>query len=605
MNYSQDTRPRLTYSLRALRGFGYGLRQKTMVGSIRADEALNPRLDEILKAVEDYSTNNYYKPGQPLDTANTAIAKLFRLYLLAHQYAKIPVFEELKLRPTDQAQGLDNPSLSRANIYQVALPYWDLNASRDVISWIATTAQVHQGTPDIQSLLNRIGRHGLHGTNAYPFLKAAWQQRAHYSQVAGRTMQLGLGAQSRWMNSSLTDRTPGIAVSIARNKHTTNQLLGRLGFPVPRQVVVTSLEQASHAAAQLDCPVAIKPQDQDQGRGVSVGLSNQDDIEIAYKLAAQYSSSVIVEQTCTGIDYRITVFEGKVVKVMQRTPLTVRGDGHSSITSLLKQAEELSLKEQGPALQQSNPYLVDNEILQTIQHQGYGLNDTPPKGLDVPLRRKANLSTGGTQTLITIATIHPDNIHLAVSATKLLRLDFCGIDLIMPDIRKSWLDVGGHIIELNAQPQLGVRYAPEVYAEIVDQMLIGHTPSVQLVLDLTTHDSPTAITAKHPTVQGLTAGLMPPVVVASSTHLWKDSQLIQSNQQAPGATIQAALHEPTAHSLIFIMGVQELLDHGLPTHQIKTIHCMSEATMHPAILAQQLKQIQAIAPNTSLHLVRP
>lgn len=588
-----------------MRGFGYGLRQKTMMGSITTDERLNPRLDEILKAVEDYSTNSYYKPGSPLDTANTAIAKIFRLYFLVHQYAKIPVFEELRLGPTIQAQGLDNPSLSRTNTYQVALPYWNLNASRDVIAWIATTAQVHQGTPDIQSLLNRISPHGLHGTNAYPFLKAAWQQRAHYSQVAGRTMQLGLGAQSRWMDSSLTDQTPAIAVSMVRNKHTTNQLLGRLGFPVPRQAVVTSLEQANQAAAQLGCPVTIKPQDQDQGRGVSVGLSNQDDIEIAYKLAAQYGSSVIVEQTCAGIDYRVTVFEGKVVKVMQRTPLAVRGNGHSSITSLLKQAEELSLKEMRLALKQRNPYLVDDEILQTIKHQGYSINDVPPKGLDVPLRRKANLSTGGTQTLIPISTIHPDNIHLTVSATKLLRLDFCGVDLIMPDIRKSWLDVGGHILELNAQPQLGVRYAPEVYAEIVGQMLIGHAPSVQLVLDLTTHDSPTAITAEHPTVQGLTAGLMPPVVVASSTYLWKDSQLIQSSKQAPGATIQAALHEPTAHSLIFIMGVQELLDYGLPTHQIKTIHCVSETTMHPAVLPQQLKQIQAVAPNTSLHLVRP
>ncbi|MDP1648637.1 MAG: hypothetical protein Q8M01_10615 [Rubrivivax sp.] len=52
--------------------------------------------------------------------------------------------------------------------------------------------------------------------------------------------------------------------------------------------------------------------------------------------------------------------------------------------------------------------------------------------------------------------VHPDNIALAVRAADILRLDFAGIDLITPDVTKSWLEMGGAICEINGQPQFSV-----------------------------------------------------------------------------------------------------------------------------------------------------
>src|SRR5690606_15149419 len=52
--------------------------------------------------------------------------------------------------------------------------------------------------------------------------------------------------------------------------------------------------------------------------------------------------------------------------------------------------------------------------------------------------------------------VHPDNRDLAVRVSRLMRLDMAGIDMITPDITRSWREVGGAICEVNAQPQLTV-----------------------------------------------------------------------------------------------------------------------------------------------------
>ena len=446
----------------------------------------------------------------------------------------------------------------------------------------------------------RIGPMGLHGTNAYPFLRAGWLRGVHYSEVSGRIIQFGLGTQSRWLDSTLTDRTPTISTLLVRNKQATNQLLARLGFPVPRQVVVTELQQALEAAAQLGMPVVIKPCDQDQGRGVSVGLDGHDEVREAFELASAYGPAVIVEQHCEGVDYRLTVFEGALVKVLKRTPLAVIGDGRSSIEALLRCEQEAAKQRQGPMPRSHDPYAVDGEILRMLRRQGFvGLSDVPSKHQVVPLRQKANLSAGGSQALVPTSCVHPDNVRLAVSLATLLRLDCCGIDLLIPDISRSWLQVGCHVIELNAQPQLGVLHAPELYGEILQQMLSGSSPSVQLILDLSSSDPRPSISLGDPIVQQLHVQGPSPVLVATSTHLWKDQQLIQASTHAQWGMIEAALLDPTARSLILIMSFAECLHLGLPTHRIDKILCI-HGDGDPAERRRRLQLIRDLAPDLPL-----
>jgi cyanophycin synthetase len=69
--------------------------------------------------------------------------------------------------------------------------------------------------------------------------------------------------------------------------------------------------------------------------------------------------------------------------------------------------------------------------------------------------------------------VHPDNARLAVRAAAALRLDLAGIDLIMPDIARSWREGGASICEVNAQPQLGGTTSAHVYPQILAAMVPG------------------------------------------------------------------------------------------------------------------------------------
>jgi cyanophycin synthetase len=94
----------------------------------------------------------------------------------------------------------------------------------------------------------------------------------------------------------------------------------------------------------------------------------------------------------------------------------------------------------------------------------------PPAGDFVVLRRRANMSTGGTSYDV-LEQIHPDNARLALRAAQALRLDLAGIDLIMPDISVSWMDCEAGICEVNAQPQISTQFAPDVYRDLLRRMV--------------------------------------------------------------------------------------------------------------------------------------
>ncbi len=61
------------------------------------------------------------------------------------------------------------------------------------------------------------------------------------------------------------------------------------------------------------------------------------------------------------------------------------------------------------------------------------------------------MSTGGTSVDVT-DIVHPDNQALAVRAAAVTGLDVAGIDLIIKDISRSYMEIGGAICEVNYCP---------------------------------------------------------------------------------------------------------------------------------------------------------
>jgi cyanophycin synthetase len=83
-----------------------------------------------------------------------------------------------------------------------------------------------------------------------------------------------------------------------------------------------------------------------------------------------------------------------------------------------------------------------------------------------------NIGRGGTPVAVT-ERVHPDNRRLAERAAKALRLDIAGIDMLIPDIARSWREAGGVICEINGQPNIGLVGSPHLYELFLRRLVTG------------------------------------------------------------------------------------------------------------------------------------
>ncbi|MBJ7516644.1 MAG: hypothetical protein JHC82_10605, partial [Stenotrophomonas sp.] len=77
--------------------------------------------------------------------------------------------------------------------------------------------------------------------------------------------------------------------------------------------IVTTSEEAWQAYLEIKVPVAVKPRDGNQGKGVAVNIDNREQIDIAFKAASAISSEVIVERYMPGHDHRLLIIGGQLV----------------------------------------------------------------------------------------------------------------------------------------------------------------------------------------------------------------------------------------------------------------------------------------------------
>jgi cyanophycin synthetase len=303
-----------------------------------------------------------------------------------------------------------------------------------------------------------------------------WLRLNRYSLV-----QMGHGKYQKRIQATITSETRHIAVEIASDKEETNRILGDLGLPVARQRLVHDEERAIKAAERLGFPVVVKPLDANHGRGVSIGMTDPEQVRAAFKLAREHSRAVLVESFLEGYDHRMLVVNGKLIAVAKRMPGHVVGDGRHSVRELVE------LTNQDPRRGIGHEKVltrleIDHQALRLLERKGYGPDSVPPAGELVFLRSTGNLSTGGTSIDMT-DVVHPDNRAMAERAAKAIGLDVCGIDFLCPDVTRSWKEVGGGICEVNAAPGFRMHVAPsegtprDVAGPVMDMLFPPGSPA--------------------------------------------------------------------------------------------------------------------------------
>lgn len=319
------------------------------------------------------------------------------------------------------------------------------------------------------------------GQNSLRFIQAAQQLDIPYVRVNANVFQFGWGRFARWLDSSFTDETPNISTRIARNKVATSRLLRNMGIPVCQQLIVKSADEAVEQAEKMQFPVVIKPSDQDGGRGVHVGLKNAEEVRYAFAEAAKLSGTILLEKQFIGRDYRIQVYQGKVYWAVHRIPGGLTGDGEHTITELLDiQNADPRRGEPGSNALLKRIY-INQEAQSLLVEQGMELKSVPALGQYVRLRQAANVASGGSIVPV-LDIVHPDNLRLAERAARIMRLDLAGIDLLIPDIQRSWLETGAAICEVNAQPQMSPHLPLEILGKLVHKK--GLIPIIVVLGDI-------------------------------------------------------------------------------------------------------------------------
>jgi D-alanine-D-alanine ligase-like ATP-grasp enzyme len=195
-------------------------------------------------------------------------------------------------------------------------------------------------------------------------------------------------------------------------------------------------------------PCFIKPNEESQGKGVYKCYDQTDLRRALEEYYNEHFRVILVEQVIPYSDYRVVIYDGELIACYRRLPLTITGDGRSSISELI-QAKQAEMKAQGRTIILKSE---DPRIGRRLERDyGYTLDSVPPQDQQIQLYDVSNLSTGGTSEDFT-DRIHPHWSELAATITQQLGLRLCGLDLACTDITDPNAEYT--IIETNAAPGL-------------------------------------------------------------------------------------------------------------------------------------------------------
>ncbi|WP_188408092.1 N-acetylglutaminylglutamine synthetase [Agaricicola taiwanensis] len=276
------------------------------------------------------------------------------------------------------------------------------------------------------------------------------------TDAEGGFFRLTYGGRTIACRESLTELTTAIAMSICDDKAVTRRVAERAGITVPEQMEADIDDvPALEAFLAKHGQVVVKPARGEQGRGVAVGLDSIGAIETAIESAAKISDRVIIEQCVTGEDLRLIVINYKLVAAAIRRPARVIGDGRSTIRQLIERQSRRRAASTGG----ESRIPLDTETKRCIMTSGHALEDVLESGLELAVRRTANLHTGGTIHDVT-DHVHPTLVEAAVRIARAIDIPVTGIDLMVPDYKGP----GYAFIEANERPGLA-NHEPQPTAE--------------------------------------------------------------------------------------------------------------------------------------------
>jgi GNAT-family acetyltransferase (TIGR03103 family) len=279
-------------------------------------------------------------------------------------------------------------------------------------------------------------------------------------------LRLSVGGRTVLTLESLSEFTSAVALSRCDDKRVTRRIMERAGVRVARGVAVTEDDQAAATALMREVgEVVVKPARGEQGRGITVGVTDDAGLERAVAHALQFCPDVLVEELVAGDDLRVIVIDRQVVAAAVRRPAEVVGDGRNPVVELVRSTS----RRRERATDGESRIPLDDTTAEVVAASGWAMDDVPPNGERIRVRRTANLHTGGTIEDVT-DRLHPEIAAASVRAATELGIPVTGLDFLVPDVAGP----DYVFIEANERPGLA-NHEPQPVAERFVDLLFPET----------------------------------------------------------------------------------------------------------------------------------
>ncbi|MEM7503252.1 MAG: cyanophycin synthetase [Pseudomonadota bacterium] len=438
------------------------------------------------------------------------------------------------------------------------------------------------------------------GPSTASLVRAAEERSIPWIRLNRQSLvQFGHGRFQQRIQATTTSRTSNIAVELAADKEETNRILRDLGLPVPKQRLVRRAVDAVRAAERIGFPVVIKPLAGNHGRGVSINLRTNEEVETAFEKAREHGRNIIVESYVEGYDHRLLVVGGKLIAAAKRMPGHVVGDGKHTIEELV------DIVNQDPRRGVGHEKVLtrlefDHQAERLLNKLGYDRGTVPEKNEVVFLRSTANLSTGGTAIDVT-DVMHPDNREMAERTINAIGLDIGGVDFLSKDITESYRDIGGGICEVNAGPGFRMHVAPsegtprDVAGPVLDMLFPPGTPSRIPIAAVTGTNGKTTTSrmlAHILKLSGRTVGL------TSTDGVYIDGQLSVSGDMTGPISARMILRDPSVDAAVMETARGGMLRGGLGFQDCDVAACLNISADHLGLKGidtlEQLAEIKRV-----------
>ncbi|HET7369537.1 MAG TPA: N-acetylglutaminylglutamine synthetase [Gammaproteobacteria bacterium] len=280
----------------------------------------------------------------------------------------------------------------------------------------------------------------------------------------GGYFALSFGGRRIVCRESLSELTTAVAMSRCDDKRVTRRLLAHAGLNVPAQQPAADREAGSTFLRQYGA-IVVKPARGEQGRGISVNITRDEELAPAIAAARQVCDDVLLEEYIDGIELRLVVIDCRLVAAAVRRPPEITGSGRHTIAQLIdKQSRRRAAATDG-----ESRIPVDAETRRCVASQGYGFDRVLETGKVLKVRNTANLHVGGVLEDVT-ADLSPALRHTAEEAARALDIPVVGLDFIVPAV-----DGGRYaILEANERPGLA-NHEPQPTAERFIDLLFPAT----------------------------------------------------------------------------------------------------------------------------------